>query len=478
MEYGPLLILIPLIIYAITSFTIPRKSIQSPDDFFIAYKKIGTTPFANSAIAYAFQVATVYPFLAWASSKIILIPFLNSVFWGVGILLFSLFVPKMKDFIGSDITIHGFLGRKYSASIRFWTSVLTIIGLSGVAIAEIVWGSQVLSSVITDKKYLYFIIFLIAFFALIYTSYGGQMSSIRTDQAQLIFSYLGILGLLLYLFFVTLKTRVVFDSFLSIGVIFLACYIPLLLFKRNGWKFLAIGAVTGYSKTITRVSNILISLLLIALALVAFYSIFSKYVNFSFSFANVNQLEGFGIPGLLSLILLPLFWQFVDMTNWQRILSLQTPANRQGAQIRDIQKGLLTYAVESPFTWVIFIVLGLFLATNNPALTVNNIFTEAPIYFMKSESILDNILGYGFIVSIFAIMLSTVDSVIAAIMFAFIYDTFPQTKDLIDKKDKNELRDKLERILAYGRIFALVALSIGISVFVIVDVLENLELYS
>src|ERR1700687_4561872 len=150
MGLGILLVLIPLILYSVSAFTIPKGSIKTPDDFFIAYRKIRTTPFSNSSIAYAFQVASVYPFMTWGGSQIVVLPFLNAVFWGVGIYLFVWIVPKLKHFMGSDLTIHGYLGTKYGHPIRFWTSILTVIGFSGVALAEIVWGSQVLRAIIPD----------------------------------------------------------------------------------------------------------------------------------------------------------------------------------------------------------------------------------------------------------------------------------------------------------------------------------------
>jgi hypothetical protein len=74
MELALFLILIPLIIYLVSAFTIPKGVIRHPDDFFIAYRQVSTTPFSNSSIAYAFQVATVYPFLIWAISQKIFVP--------------------------------------------------------------------------------------------------------------------------------------------------------------------------------------------------------------------------------------------------------------------------------------------------------------------------------------------------------------------------------------------------------------------
>ena len=103
---GMVIILIPLLIYLIAALAVKKGEIKNPDDYFIAYKNVGTTPFANSSIAYGFQVATVYPFIVWAATGSISLALANSFFWGVGILVFSFVIPKLKDFIGTDKTLH------------------------------------------------------------------------------------------------------------------------------------------------------------------------------------------------------------------------------------------------------------------------------------------------------------------------------------------------------------------------------------
>jgi Na+/proline symporter len=62
---GIIVIAIPLIIYIVGALSVARREIKHPDDFFVAYRKVGVTAFSSSSIAYAFQVSTVYPFLLW-----------------------------------------------------------------------------------------------------------------------------------------------------------------------------------------------------------------------------------------------------------------------------------------------------------------------------------------------------------------------------------------------------------------------------
>lgn len=466
MDIGILILLIPLLAYLISAFTVKKGTITSPDDFFIAYKRIGTTAFSNSSIAYAFQVATVYLFLIWGASNIVLIPTLNAIFWGVGIFLFSLCLPKLKKFIGSDNTLHGFLGEKYGNSVRFITSILTIIGLLGVAVAEIVWGSSVLYSIIADPLIIYIITVLAAFYVLVYISYGGQISSIRTDQIQLIFSYIGIFGLIVYLLYIAYTFNDNFSPTLSFSILFLAIYTPIILLIRRG-KFNQVeGEIKGYNKMLVIGSNILTTLFLISIFIFAILNI--TKINLSVSISNLTDLTGFGLTGLLSLVLLPMFWQFVDMTNWQRILAVH---EKDSNQVQNIKRGLLIYSLESPYTWIVFIIAGILMAsTKTDIVNAGDLFINLPKEFIASASLIENLLGYGFIVSIISILLSTVDSVLLAAMFTFVYDTNPRTKAILDRGNGENIKGETSRILKSGKAFGLIILLIGLFFYLLFDI--------
>lgn len=472
MELGILLVGLPLLFYLVSSFTIPKDSIRQPNDFFIAYKKVGTTPFSNSSIAYAFQIATVYPFLAWAASRMFLVPLLNAAFWGLGIVFFMYCIPKLKEFIGSDLTLHGFLGNKYSSSIRRLTSFLTIVGLLGVAVAEVVWGSQVLLPIIKDKPTLYLVLFSFVFLVLLYISYGGQISSIRTDQLQLIFCYTGVFGLMVYLILIDLvRAPPSTDYMLRLFLILLVVYIPILLFLRKGKFLTAEDEVNKFSRVVTIAANGLLNVFLVLL-FIGSLVILTK-VRSQANFGELFNLRGFGLTGAISLILLPLCWQFVDMTNWQRILAVQeNQVQEYTSYASRIKKGYVLYALESPFTWILFLVLGVVSSNARPEFSGSgDIFTSLPQSLLLSSSGAERALGFLFIASIMAIMLSTVDSILTAAMFAFVYDTFPKTARIIDRKDPAELKQKLGAILSQARLFGACFLVLGIGLFVGFDVL-------
>jgi hypothetical protein len=469
MPLAGILILLPLVIYLAAALTIPREAVRTPDDFFIAYRKVSPNPFTNSSIAYAFQVATVYPFITWGCQGVFLVPLLNALFWGLGILLFYRILARLKLFIGSDMTLHGFLGQCYTPLIRRCTSVLTIIGLLGVALAEIVWGSQALLALTSNKQTIYVIMFLFTFLVLLYISYGGQISSIRTDQLQLIFSYVGVFGLMLYFLVVCiLRTKVAVSGILSFSCLLLVAYTLLIFLLRRGRFLQSTDQVNQFDKHMTLASNTLVNVLLLGTAVASVALLFRH--GLSHKLFDWVSLDSFGTKGALALVLLPTLWQFVDMTNWQRILAVRNDNDTSDDQLYNIKRGLLVYAVESPFTWLLFLALGALVVVARTDLGgVGDIFVRLPKTLMASPSVPDNLLGALFVVSVLAIMLSTVDSVIMAILFTFVYDTFPPTAKILDKKQANEIDAKRMNILLVARICGLVAMLGGIGLYVLFD---------
>ena len=466
MVIGIFVILIPFAIYLIAGLT-QKDEIKTPDDFFIAYRKVGSTPFANSSIAYGFQVATVYPFIIWASTGSISLALANSFFWGAGILLFSLIIPKLKEFIGTDKTLHGFIGERYkSNSLRVITSYLTIIGVSGIVLAEIVWGSSVLAILVGDSKpIMNIILFVMVFYVSLYILKGGQLSSIKTDQVQLIFSYIGVFVIIGYTLFILLKNDITLNFTSSLSVIFLIISLSSILWMRK-FRFFnyfkpSTNKLTG--KAIS--SNTIISILFIVVIGLALYSL--PKLNFSSAKASLS-IANFGILTLLAYSIMPLLWQFSDMTNWQRILSVEIN-NGNERQIERITKGMRVYGFESPFSWFSIIALGAFASLAFPGVIAGgDPFYNIPNLLIASAKWYEQLFGYMFIVSILAIMLSTVDSAITAIMFAFTYDAFPVSRKILDSKDKTAIEKNTPAILAIGRTFIILFI-LFLSIYVLID---------
>ena len=84
----PVALALPLVAYVWAAMSTPRSKVSTLAGYFTAYKQVGAAPFANSSLAYAFQVATLFPFLYWGVAGQIVPAIVNAICWGVGIFLF------------------------------------------------------------------------------------------------------------------------------------------------------------------------------------------------------------------------------------------------------------------------------------------------------------------------------------------------------------------------------------------------------
>ena len=459
---GIIIILIPLLIYLIAASTVKKDVIKHPDDYFSAFKKVGKTEFTSSSIAYGFQVSTIYPFLFWGASMFLFVPFINALFWGFGIILFYFSFNKISRFLGSGKTLHGLIGETYGIKARIIASLLTIVGFIGYIIAELWFGSLVLLSVFPSNNWLYFSVFVFIFFIAVYLYKAGQVSSIRTDQLQLTFTYFGVFGIIIYLLYLIVNNGVIIGGELTWGLLFLSVLIPIILLTRKT-KFILLNSFFD------KILNVIITVFFVSILILSILIIFKNSQGYNVN--NFVNLEGFGFAGLFSLMLLPLCWQFVDLTNWQRLLSVKMP-NSNSQINQNIKKGLLNFAIESPFTWILFIVFGLLISTSFPNWTFEDILIDFPRQMINSNIIFEQILGYTFIVSIISIMLSTMDSFIMGISFTYTYDINSQSRNLIEKQSEIDV-STTQQILNKGKYFGFFIVLIALVLFIFFD--KNIE---
>ena len=85
------------------------------------------------------------------------------------------------------------------------------------------------------------------------------------------------------------------------------------------------------ARLLSALLNSFISVLLGILFLFSVYHLFE--FRLSINLSGIVNLEGFGILGLISLTILPLCWQFVDLTNWQRYETIRN-IRRETKRIR------------------------------------------------------------------------------------------------------------------------------------------------
>ena len=282
------------------------------------------------------------------------------------------------------------------------------------------------------------------------------------------YPYIGIFGFIIYLLYLVSQYSTNLSRFFAVGLLVLIIYIPLILFFRK-FKFIRFTEKDSKSnKTINGTLNVTIACLLI----LTFTAVIITFVKSHFDkpHGGFFNLEGFGIPGLISLIALPLGWQFVDLTNWQRLLAVRPDKdNDEEGLHNNIRRGLATYAIESPFTWIIFLFFGALVISALPNYTFSDLLIDLPKNLIHSQQISQRFFGYVFIISVVSIMLSTIDSFLIGAVFAYVYDARGASRAILDGKDTKTISDKCRWIINMGRRFGLALIVVGVLAFILCD---------
>lgn len=164
----------PVLIYLVAGLLERQRTVAS-SEFFLAANQVSSFEFANSSIGYGFQIASVSILFAWGY----LHGFgalVNPVFWGVGIVLFGLLLPRMSSYLGSGRTLHGYLGDRYnSRTVEVVASVVTLIAFWGTFVAELAWGSAVFKMFSTNPVIVGSILTGMAIVIAIYLMRAGQL---------------------------------------------------------------------------------------------------------------------------------------------------------------------------------------------------------------------------------------------------------------------------------------------------------------
>lgn len=429
-------VLAPLAIYLVVVLRKGRAPITA-NEFFESRSLISPSEFANSSVAYGFQIASVSIFFAFGYFYG-LGGIVNPLFWGIGIILFMLVVGKLGDFFGTTQTLHGFLGKRYkSRAISVIASVMTLIGFLGAFTAELAWGSYVLVIISPNPWFIGISMTVMAAVVAWYVTRAGHLSVVRTDQYQLVFAHAAFV--VVVVFAVTLlhwqdEIAGAVGFLLSLGTGVMLALVSFSIIRQLRDKRESGTPDVGWS----------ISLIVLAIMLLGVVVSIVNAIIFSSSLGALNtaiedsRLYDFdqGVFNLLSLALLPLCFHFADVTMWQRLGATRLPSPDHPNRFGSIKKGLLRYAIESPITWLLAIVAGVALRYADIGLTDDSIWNglaEIPAAIITAETpagvFIQYLVASLFAAGIVAAMLSTADSFLIASTFTLAYDLAPKVVD-------------------------------------------------
>lgn len=471
---------LPLAAYVWAAFRTPKTRVATLPDYYVAFRQVGGSPFANSSLAYAFQIATLFPFLYWGVQGQILPAIVNAVCWGLGIFLFRRYLPAILDRLDDGTTprtLHGVLGGYYNSALtRQVAAWVTVIGMIGVALAEAYWGMQILKVLVPPDTPAYYAVVIGALmFVLVYVWQGGTWGSMKTDMLQLVFSYLGFTAVFVFAIISIVRSSGAMSA--PMGIISLLMVIggALAIGVRIRNRIAPVSDMSDEDQQAQRTSDngvwhVLSRSLSVAtlLAMAVLTIAFGWLLIRSWPNMGVGPLTDPGDPqwkGVIALALMASLFQFVDMSAWQRLQSLQ---GARQVVTKKARNGLLLFGLESPFSWLMCISLGVLLVTIMPDLATADEkagpLAAFPRMLLESSGAINIGIAFLFMTAVMGVMLSTIDSALLASMYAFTADIRHCSFDKVDIANEDDARSSRLALLSSKRsaFWLIVAISVGV----------------
>lgn len=412
------------LVYLVAILVSPAPT--SRRDYHYASRRLQPQEYVDTTLMYALQVAAIALFATWGflyGLAAAVVP----LFWGLGYLIIAHLVRagRLDEFIRSDSfgTLHQFIGwgGKYPM-ISKAAAVLTLLAISGPAMFEAFFTASVVERALGTEGGISVSALAVLFlaFSVIYMLRGGYVGAVRLDRIQLATGYLAFTALVAGLLVSVSKPHSV-EAVRALSVILFICTATILVGRWKHGKIVGRRDVFGLFCTGAAVACALAPLLLSISA--------TPSSSSGQNFKAVIFPESFTPLALLSLLIANGLYQLVDVGQWQRLLSLN-PFVKGEEEARAIVIGSLNnIAVASPLTWVIAIVFGA---------TLKTISVEADPYqatYLLVDHILNlqpsarNFLLAVLLVSLVAIMFSTIDALVSATGFTITNDIFQRSPD-------------------------------------------------
>ena len=453
----PFVLFLPLIslaIYLIPIYLLRRRTYARAQDYFLSSGHTPPGVIRNSSVGYALNMATFGPFFAWGASGNFWPPIIASVFFGVGVCLIYILRRPMLAFMesalagGRSITVHEFIARQHGNDprVRLLASGLTIFAILALTIGEALVLAAFLKPVLSGNAVstYAFVCGLVSLMA-VYAIVSGNSGVMRSAQSQLGMCYLGLFGaaaLLLYLMISALRPMTPHSTF---AVVFVAvCCAIMPLYRRS--RYMDTGPIRAVSPDDTdesgqesfaarlfrrfeKILNACISVFAAWVIVVAGMQLYSDRFAAAMTGSIAALATGTRVSGvaLAALVLLPLFHPLVDMTNWQRIaVFAKDTAALEPSQRRAAFRGIVRiYAVETPLMSLFMCMFGVIgvvtIATPDGANAVES--------FLRELTAEQNALAAAalslLLLSVFAMALSTMSSLLSASLCTVRYDVLP-----------------------------------------------------
>lgn len=436
--------------------------------------------YQNSSLAYALQLATFGPFFVWGLNGDWIPGVWNSMFYCFGLALLYVFRKPIANFLrealarDKSITIHEFLARPHKDSpwIRIIASSLTIVALWGIVMAEMFGIFSALGPLLglgANGSYLFVIGLFFLMFA--YSTTGGNDGVMRTDQLQLGLAYIGVFAAVAGMIFLLGHASPADVSHGSYPIVFFGGFGVMWLLTRR-FRFIESSPdaetvnKNEAEKTsawrayllIERGVSVLVVLTIITMVFAAGQFVISTGPSEVMQVLRRSTVTSTSMSNLamFALAILPLGYQIVDITNWQRFAAAGDPNSYGDGPAK---KALLRYVTEAPLVWISLLAFGALAGGLFGNLSVSsNPFGDLAVHLVNMDSLLSTVTAVVFLMAVLAIGLSTMDAVFSATQCAFQYDLLPALEHAGAKETSTTHKIRITRAFGLMTYLAVIAM--------------------
>ncbi len=433
--FSNLLIIVVLsgpLLYIVVGWTLQR--LDTEEEYFLARRTVQPHDFVGTTVAYGLQVAALTLFATWGYMYgfwTVLVPF----FWFVGYLLLAYALSRgyVDRFIFQKHpgTIHQFIGEN-ARGLAPLAAFASLIGITGPAMYEADFSSRIVVELrcqLIHQEYsgtlagLLFLCFIAM--SAVYILRGGFRAIVRTDNWQLAVGYVSVAIVTAALLFHVAASDQFWQAVIlltSLSVVSLVLFGAWLCLYRR----LSLGLVVLAIATLVYLS-------VLCGVVFAFASNTSQSLSAGWtSFVGDQQV---GNPLSLGFALVALaiangLYQFVDVSQWQRLASViigdSEDVESQKTYRKLVSRSICLSGFYSSATWVVAVFLGMCLryvapgVKDDPYSAINKFLID---YQANQDT---RWIVVVFILGIIGIMLSTLDSLMFSVTFTLRNDVLPR----------------------------------------------------
>jgi hypothetical protein len=430
-----------------------RKTYARAQDYFVSSGHTPPGVIQNSSIAYVLKISMFGPLIAWGASGDVWPAIISAAFLGLGLYLMYLARRPLLAFLGDalsrdrSVTINEFVAERHGndARVRLLASGLTVFALTGLIICETVGVANILKPLLPGNAGLFYICVAAVLASMVLcTVVSGNSGAMYSAQLQLGLLYFGLFGSAVVLLYLEVSALKSMPPYAVLGIAFAAVFCILLPVSRRS-RYVDNNVITDTGADATarprfgarllrgfqRTLNITISVFASLIIVITVMESYSEGISAIAHDSAAALLAPTRTPGmgLLALALLPLFYQMVDITNWQRIAAFAKDRDEgrdeQSPWSVAFKRFLKAYAAETPLAWLFICALGAILAVSAAEPNSVDVVRAFIEQLISQQNSVTTAALWLLLVGVLAMALSTMIALFSASLCTIRYDIAP-----------------------------------------------------